>query len=95
MLALTVTVWTTHTRQMQALGRLVYEREHERGGHFAAHEQPAALVDDLRAPLAAVDQNKDTCIHVAAEHGESMEVLSALLACDALGAVREMRNARG
>ena len=34
---------------MQALGRLVYEREHERGGHFAAHEQPAALVDDLRA----------------------------------------------
>ena len=49
MLALTVTAWTTHARQMQALGRLVYEHEHERGGHFAAHEQPAALVDDLRA----------------------------------------------
>ncbi|KAH8100007.1 ankyrin [Cristinia sonorae] len=53
------------------------------------------LVDDLRAPLAAIDHNKETCIHVAAEHGESTEVLCALLACDPLGTVREMRNARG
>ncbi|KAJ3516693.1 hypothetical protein NLJ89_g961 [Agrocybe chaxingu] len=27
---------------------LVFESEHERGGHFAAHEQPKELVDDLR-----------------------------------------------
>ena len=53
------------------------------------------LVDDLRAPLAAVDQNKETCIHIAAEHGESAEVLSALLSCDQLGSVRDMRNSRG
>ncbi|THH28021.1 hypothetical protein EUX98_g6177 [Antrodiella citrinella] len=53
------------------------------------------LVDDLRAPLAAVDHNKETCIHIAAEVGESMEVLSALLSCDPLGSVRDMRNGRG
>ncbi|KAI0889383.1 epoxide hydrolase 1 [Annulohypoxylon maeteangense] len=30
------------------LGDVVFEREHEKGGHFAAWEQPEALVDDLR-----------------------------------------------
>ncbi|KAI1126894.1 Alpha/Beta hydrolase protein [Nemania abortiva] len=29
------------------LGDVVFEREHERGGHFAAWEQPEALADDL------------------------------------------------
>ncbi|TCD70221.1 hypothetical protein EIP91_004402 [Steccherinum ochraceum] len=53
------------------------------------------LVEDLRAPLAAVDLDKETCIHIAAEHGESEEVLSALLSCDPLGTVRDMRNSRG
>ena len=53
------------------------------------------LVIDLRAPLAAKDQNKDTCIHVAAERGKSIEILIALLACDSNGVVREMRNSRG
>ena len=53
------------------------------------------LVVDLRAPLAAKDQNKDTCIHVAAERGKSIEILIALLACDSNGVVREMRNSRG
>ncbi|KAI0072753.1 ankyrin [Panus rudis PR-1116 ss-1] len=53
------------------------------------------LVFDLRAPLSARDQNRDTCLHVAAEHGESLEVLAALLACDTTGAVQEMRNSRG
>ncbi|KAG6849688.1 hypothetical protein H0H93_006306 [Arthromyces matolae] len=27
---------------------LVFEAEHDKGGHFAAHEQPRALADDLR-----------------------------------------------
>jgi len=27
---------------------LVFESVHERGGHFAAHEKPNELVDDLR-----------------------------------------------
>lgn len=30
------------------LGDVVFEREHEKGGHFAAWEQPEALVKDLR-----------------------------------------------
>lgn len=29
-------------------GRVVFEATHERGGHFAAHEQPEALVRDVR-----------------------------------------------
>ena len=35
-------------RWMQGLGNLVFEPEHDKGGHFAAHEQPEALVGDLR-----------------------------------------------
>ncbi|KAL1722882.1 Alpha/Beta hydrolase protein [Schizophyllum commune] len=31
------------------LGNVVFEAEHESGGHFAAHEKPEALVGDLRA----------------------------------------------
>lgn len=31
------------------LGDVVFEKEHEKGGHFAAWEQPEALVEDLRA----------------------------------------------
>ena len=30
------------------IGNVVFESEHLRGGHFPAHEEPAALVDDLR-----------------------------------------------
>ena len=26
----------------------MYEGEHDKGGHFAAHEQPEALVSDIR-----------------------------------------------
>jgi hypothetical protein len=32
----------------RCIGYLVQEREHEKGGHFAAHEVPEALVEDLR-----------------------------------------------
>lgn len=31
------------------LGRIVFEREHEKGGHFAAFEVPDLLVGDVRA----------------------------------------------
>lgn len=34
------------------VGDVVFEREHERGGHFAAWEQPEALADDLRVMFA-------------------------------------------
>ena len=30
------------------LGKVVFESEHETGGHFAAHEVPEAFVGDLR-----------------------------------------------
>lgn len=53
------------------------------------------LVFDLRAPLSATNKDKETCVHIAARRGQSMEVLAALLACDPTGKVREMRNAQG
>ena len=43
----------------------------------------------------AADEEDETCLHVAAESGLSMEVLLALLACDGHQTVREMKNARG
>ncbi|THG92757.1 hypothetical protein EW026_g8256 [Hermanssonia centrifuga] len=33
----------------RTMGNVVFESEHNKGGHFAAYEQPQALVDDLRA----------------------------------------------
>ncbi|KAF9223913.1 hypothetical protein BS17DRAFT_125513 [Gyrodon lividus] len=57
---------------------------------FAVH-----LVRDLRAPLSARDKNEETCIHVASEHGECIDVLYALLDCDPTGSIRNLRNSRG
>ncbi|KAG7443155.1 alpha/beta-hydrolase [Guyanagaster necrorhizus] len=37
-----LTVWT------QAIGNLKFTSEHSHGGHFAAHEKPSELADDLR-----------------------------------------------
>lgn len=53
------------------------------------------LIRDLRAPLSARDKNDETCIHVAAEHGDCMDLLMVLLDCDTTRSVREMRNSRG
>lgn len=53
------------------------------------------LISDLRAPLAARDENDETCIHAVAERGMCMELLMIFLECDVTGAVREMRNSRG
>lgn len=33
---------------------VLHYRQHERGGHFAALEQPAALTDDIRATFRAL-----------------------------------------
>lgn len=30
------------------MGNVVFESEHDSGGHFAAHENPEGLADDLR-----------------------------------------------
>jgi hypothetical protein len=33
---------------IRAQGNIVFESDHEAGGHFAAYEQPESLVGDLR-----------------------------------------------
>ena len=33
---------------LRSQARIVFESEHDVGGHFAAYEQPEALVDDIR-----------------------------------------------
>lgn len=35
-------------RWAHTLGKVVFTGEHEKGGHFAAYEQPEALAEDLR-----------------------------------------------
>jgi hypothetical protein len=58
--------------------------------HFALH-----LIQDLRAPLSARDKNEETCIHLAAEYGHSIDLLRLFLYCDTHGSVRAMKNSRG
>ncbi|KAH9177410.1 hypothetical protein EDB89DRAFT_2200920, partial [Lactarius sanguifluus] len=53
------------------------------------------LVRNLRAPLQALDDNNETCVHIAAEHGDSAEILRAMLDSDPEHTVSEMRNSRG
>lgn len=53
------------------------------------------LVRDLHAPLGARDKNNETCIHLAAEHGDSIDILLALLDCDKSCTVRNLHNSRG
>lgn len=53
------------------------------------------MVQDLRAPLSAKDDRQETCLHIAAEHGFSIDAVVAFLDCDTKGVVRQMRNARG
>ncbi|KDQ13519.1 hypothetical protein BOTBODRAFT_33533 [Botryobasidium botryosum FD-172 SS1] len=53
------------------------------------------LIRNLKAPLFAIDETKETCLHVAAEHGKSADIVRALLYCDSNGLMREMRNKRG
>ena len=53
------------------------------------------LIRELRAPLSARDKNDETCIHIAAEHGHSLELLTYLLDCDKSGTVQSLKNSRG
>ncbi|KAL0955077.1 hypothetical protein HGRIS_003994 [Hohenbuehelia grisea] len=57
---------------------------------FAVH-----LVRDLQAPLSARDKDGETPLHVAAEHGASIDVLAVLLELDTARRVCALRNARG
>jgi len=42
-----------HHTWTRVLGNVVFEREHTRGGHFAAHEKPDELAADLREMFGA------------------------------------------
>ena len=53
------------------------------------------LIQDLRAPLSARDKDDETCIHIAAEHGKSLDLLMLFLECDVSDSVRNMTNSRG
>lgn len=53
------------------------------------------LIHDLLAPLSARDKNEETCLHIAAEHGHSADLLMILLDCDTTGDVCNMKNSRG
>ncbi|KAF5367069.1 hypothetical protein D9758_003932 [Tetrapyrgos nigripes] len=53
------------------------------------------LIFDLRAPFSAKDKEDETCIHLAAEHGQSIELLKILLECDRTKSIRNRRNSRG
>lgn len=35
-------------RWARTIGNVILESDHDEGGHFAAHEQPAELTGDLR-----------------------------------------------
>lgn len=55
------------------------------------------LIRDLHPPMSARDRNEETCIHVAAKHGEchGIDVLYAFRDCDLTGSNRNLRNSRG
>lgn len=58
------------------------------------YELVVHLVRDLRAPLSALDKDDETCIHIAAERGCSLELLACLLEVDRNG-VQNLKNSRG
>jgi ankyrin repeat protein len=59
------------------------------------HQFTVHLICDLRAPLSARDKDDETCIHIAAEHGNCINLLMIFLEFDANGRIRELRNSRG
>jgi hypothetical protein len=40
--------WADWGSLLRAKAKVVFESEHDTGGHFAAYEVPEALVDDIR-----------------------------------------------
>lgn len=67
----------------------------EDDGTSATYSFARHVIQDLHAPLAACDTSHNTCIHIAAEHGESQQLLQALLDCDRTKLARDMRNVQG
>ncbi|KAF8150880.1 hypothetical protein B0H34DRAFT_665892 [Crassisporium funariophilum] len=90
-------LFTMHEQQSPL--HILARYAHVPAGHpdriHSLHDFIVHLVQDLRAPLSARDKHDETCIHIAAEHGESIDLLKLLLECDTTGAVRKLKNSRG
>ncbi|KAF5392211.1 hypothetical protein D9757_001431 [Collybiopsis confluens] len=69
--------------------------DHGKSSPQTLHKYASRLIHDLRAPLSARDKNGDTCIHIAASHGHSIEILQILLNFDPSHSVRDLCNAKG
>jgi hypothetical protein len=52
------------------------------------------MVRDLQASLRYRDDQHETCLHLAAEHGNCREILETLVQCDVGEVVRELKNKR-
>ncbi len=52
------------------------------------------LVQDLQASLLHRDDQMETCLHWAAEHGSCRQLLEALVESDVGGTIREFKNKR-
>ncbi|KAF9480020.1 hypothetical protein BDN70DRAFT_656893 [Pholiota conissans] len=92
-----VSFFTVHEKQtpLQLLARCVRNSYSDPDATHSLHDFCLHLIQDLRAPLSARDDRDETCMHIAAEHGHSADLLLLFLACDTTGVVRQMKNSRG
>ena len=63
----------------QAYPNLVYYNQLDRGGHFAAWEQPELLSEEVRAdvPIAALGDRVRACAHALVRRGDRVAQLRA------------------
>ncbi|KDR78809.1 hypothetical protein GALMADRAFT_63953 [Galerina marginata CBS 339.88] len=92
-----VSLFTTHEQQtsLHILARTAHSFSGQPDSQHSLQQFVLHLVQDLRAPLSAQDKDDETCIHIAAEHGHSIDLLMLFLDCDSSGTVRERKNSRG
>ncbi|KAF8183412.1 ankyrin repeat-containing domain protein [Pholiota molesta] len=92
-----VSLFTLHEKHttLHILARCVQTIYGDPDTTHSLHDFCLHLIQDLRAPLSARDEDDETCIHIAAEHGHSADLLMLFLDCDTTGVVRQMKNSRG
>lgn len=88
-----VSLFTTHEQQTPL--HFLARTSHHPDSTHSLHDFVFHLIKDLRAPLSARDKDEETCIHIAAEHGHSIDLLRLFLHCDTNGTIRAMKNSRG
>ncbi|PPR05968.1 hypothetical protein CVT24_004632 [Panaeolus cyanescens] len=92
-----VALFTIHEQQtpLHLIARFARSSSNSPDHIHSLHDFILHLIHDLRAPLSALDKDDETCLHIAAEHGHSLDLLMLLLDCDTSGTVREIKNSRG